>query len=292
MKIYPNFSVAIYEIMQDMVTRAQRVERGTWQGVDVSQKPEMAAYELHYVDVNVRIGDDLARLRQHIRPNLPWADDHFAERVGGMPLNPGKEWANWPWGKSADRFRLDPHEIGDVGGEAIFNHTYMQRYWPKYAGWYPGGIVPEFRAHEQAQRGFANHGIYFTYGDLGDVVTELAQDPTTRQAILPIFFPEDTGYRSSAKLPGLGRKPCSIFYHWQWRHEGELDIVYYLRSCDLIRHFRDDIYLTVRLNLWMLEQLRLRVPSFWNKVKPGRLIMLIGNLHCFVNDWHQLGGKK
>ena len=110
-------------------------------------------------------------------------------------------------------------------------------------------------------------------------MTELVQDPTTRQAILPVFFPEDTGYR-----PGR-RKPCSLFYHFMLNGANGLDISYQLRSCDIAHHFRDDIYLTVRLLLWVIVQCRLQDPDFWNVILPGTFVMQIANLHCFRNDF-------
>jgi thymidylate synthase len=163
----------------------------------------------------------------------------------------------------------------------MFDHGYMERYWPRYAnvGVFssPQEVVVTSRS---GAMGEPHRGIRYEYGDLNDVVEELAQDPTTRQAILPVFFPEDTGYR-----PGR-RKPCSLHYHFMLNGEC-LDIQYVLRSCDLVRHFRDDIYLTVRLLLWMLEQLRKR-DSTWNVRRPGLFVMHIANLHCFVNDMQTL----
>jgi hypothetical protein len=71
-----------------------------------------------------------------------------------------------------------------------------------------------------------------------------------------------------------------------------LDIAYHLRSCDLVHHFRDDIYLTIRLALWMLDRLRERDLSTWSSIGPGTFAMHIANLHCFVNDFHGLKEGK
>lgn len=253
------FEQAIEAVARQM-HRAPSVRRGKWQGLDVSKRPEMVAYEICHYSMRVPLHTmNLEVYRHQIKPNLPWADDHFLERVCGQPLNPGVEWANWPWGKNADKFR-------DVTG--IFDHNYMERYWPKFAG---------RMIKTTPDVGTPNVGIRYEYGDLDDVVEELLHDPTTRQAILPVFFPEDTGYR-----PGR-RKPCSLHYHFMLNGDG-LDIQYTLRSCDFVRHFRDDIYLTVRLLLWMLEHLRRKDKTYWDKIKPGLFVMHIANLHMFVND--------
>jgi len=275
MTTYSDFQSAIDHAYNRMKASTPH-HRGKWQGVDVSRKPEAITNELHHYVMQVPMSlTDLNYYRETIKPNLPWADDHFAERVGGHPLNPGVEWRNWPWGVSADRSRIDPVTVGDPTQERIFDHTYAMRYWPKHAGQYPRGIIPSNVDHTPVHR-----GIYYDYGDLGDVVEELRRDPTTRQAILPVFFPEDTGYR-------LGRrKPCSLFYHFM-RVNSSLDISYQLRSCDMAHHFRDDIYLTVRLLLWVLDELK-KTERSWGQILPGTFCMMIANLHMFRNDYIQL----
>lgn len=233
-----------------------------WQGVEVSKKPEMQMYEIvnHYISL-LLTSENLDFYRDEVKPNLPWADDHFVERVCGEPINPGVEWANWPWGDSARKFIED-------GGQ--FNHNYMERYWPKYAG-----------------KGKFNgpiEGIRNKYGDLDDVVALLLKEPDTRQAYLPIFFPEDTGIGDG------GRKPCTLGYHFM-RRDDRLSIFYPMRSCDYVRHFRDDIYLTIRLLLWVMERLREKDPVNWSSVRPGYYSMFISSLHMFKNDWPLIFGE-
>jgi thymidylate synthase len=210
---------------------------------------------------------------------MPWAEDHFRERVCGYPINPGTEWQNWPYAKSAQSF------LDDRGK---FNHNYMERYWPKIAGLLeePTYTAVEFaqgvRSHYDSDYPI-RHGILYDYGDLSDVIDLLATDPYTRQAYLPVWFPEDTG-------GGSKRAPCTIGYHFLMR-DGKLDINYHIRSCDFVRHFRDDLYLTVRLLLQVLEECR-KINEDWNDVSPGLFIMQIGSLHIFRNDYIMLFGNK
>jgi len=271
---YTNFRIAINHWEHLLCDQAVKVHRDTWQGLNTKGKPEMTTYELSHLQMVVPVANDLPKLEKDIKPNLPWAADHFSERVSGSPLNPGTEWRNWPWGKSADKFRIDPASVGDPGKEPIFDHTYAARYWPKFAGTIPGGILPEERVEALPLR----KGIYFPYGDLGDVVDELNDALTTRQAILPVFFPEDTGLRQGR------RKPCSIYYHFIV-NDSRLDIVYALRSCDIIHHLRDDIYLTVRLLLWVISHLR-------HEIDPGLFVMHVTNLHAFANDFRELQQRR
>ena len=267
MKQFPNFDMATRAATRAMTTASSLVHTGTWQGVDISQKPEMTTHELLNYGLQVPVyTSDLTALAEDIQPNLPWADDHFEERVCGYPLNPGKEWANWPYAKSADTFRNE---------QGMFNHSYPERYWPRRAGNF--GPLLEHREEVGGDRYQPNEGIRGIYGDLGDVVAQLIRDPFTRQAYLPIFFPEDTGAVNG------GRVPCSLGYHFIRRNQ-YLHISYWLRSCDLVRHFRDDIYLTVRLLLWVINECKKRSPE-WKDVEPGLYTMYITSLHCFRNDY-------
>lgn len=151
-----------------------------------------------------------------------------------------------------------------------FSHSYAERYFPKFAGMTRGGLnlTPELTP---------NSGIRFQYGDLLDVINLLVREPMTRQAYLPVFFPEDTGVVHGERVP------CSLGYHFIQR-SGFFHVFYPIRSCDFVRHFRDDVYLTVRLLLWILERCRQKNPAVWNQVHPGMYSMWIGSLHCFVND--------
>jgi len=249
------------------ILAAPAVKTEKWQGMDVRNNPAAVSYEIMnaFFEVDLEGIEGLNHWRIDIRPNLPWADDHFLERIGGHPLNPGREWANWPWGQSAARFRDKAEQ---------FNHTYPERLWPKYARTTGDGILgmrlPPIRK-----------GIAWTYGDLEDLVDLLVAEPHTRQAYIPLFFPEDTGIADG------GRKPCTLGYFFLMR-EGRLNIHYPLRSCDLIRHWRDDCYLAVRLLLWVLEKCRRKDPGTWSEVYPGTYSMWMGSLHIFQNDRHDL----
>src|SRR5690606_22865760 len=115
-------------------------------------------------------------------------------------------------------------------------------------------------------------GIRHEYGDLAGLVRDLAAEPDTRQAYLPVWFPEDTGDAHK------GRKPCSLADHFIMRN-GRLDVVYYLRSCDFAHHLGGDVYLTVRLLLWVLDECRKINFETWQHVTPGRFVMQITSLH-------------
>lgn len=254
-------------IAQDIAKRlalSTPVDAARWQSI---KAPQPMLELLHYSFQYILPTEDLEFYREQIKPNLPWADRHFQEeRVSGDPINPGKTWRIWPYSGSANTHRREGEE------DPQFDHSYAERYWPKAAGTTPTGVL-------DTDNHTVHHGVRFPYGDLDDLVALLAHEPTTRQAYLPVWFPEDLGAAVRGK-----RVPCSLGYHLICR-DGKLDLVYYLRSCDFVRHWRDDVYLTIRLLLWVLDQCRLANPNgFWEGVSPGSLVMHITSLHCFESD--------
>lgn len=262
----------------------------SWQSTKAPQgMPEILNYSLSY---DLRGVQMLEPFREAIGPNLPWADNHFTtERISGHPINPGTTWRQWPYSRSADKHRREGEE------DPQFDHSYAERYWPKYAGMTEGGLLDFITVHTAgpdgesaservakiALEGDGGHmGIRFRYGDLSDLVELMAKDPLTRQAFLPIWFPEDLTAANEGK-----RVPCTLGYHFILR-DGKLHCTYYIRSCDYVRHFRDDVYLTIRLLLFVLNVLTMKNPEVFRKVDPGIFTMHIVSLHCFELDQKNL----
>jgi thymidylate synthase-like protein len=259
MSYYPNFGRAISDAKY-MLKDAPIVKSSYWQGVNTQNRPEMATMEILNYSLRIESTNlSIDSLVSYIQPDLPWADDHFAERVCRKPLNPPPSEAWWPHApKGNDQFKNQ---------SGLFSHTYPERYWPLFAG----------------NHG-PNQGIRFPYGDVDDLIILLLRDPYSRQAYLPVWFPEDLG------APIDQRKPCTLGYHFIMRDD-LLHVVYYIRSCDFVRHFKNDIYFTVRLQHWLLDELKSK-DSTWDRVIPGSFTMHITSLHLFVNDYHQLFDKE
>lgn len=249
-----------------------------WQGMETTDMHSMLSVE--HFSFSVDIPETQEDLQFQCAAQQPWSEDHFQERVGGLPLNPGDQYKNWKFYKhnpENDKFRTEGEQ---------FTHTYMERFWPKQAGHYTDLIhkhIPSGHRYLEDPE-FENHkGIRYEYGDLSDVLELLRKEPLTRQAFLPIWFPEDTGVKHG------GRVPCTLGYHFQIRSinhvmDRELNITYYIRAVDFFRHFRDDIYLAGRLLQWMLSNLKDQNPQFFNEVKMGKLVMHIADLHCFAHE--------
>lgn len=268
MTLFPSFAVMLDKIKTRMRTSSLDVHTESWQGIDISKRPEAKMRELLGVYFEVPMDvcdkpDGLQLLREELKPNLPWADDHFKERVCGYPMNPGETWKRWPWAHSAGNF-LDE--------KGRFEVNYMERFW----------AAKRFSdTPEPGKTSFLTGIRGRTYGDLSDIIELLGREPHTRQAYMPIYFPEDTG--------AGGRVPCSLGYHWIMR-SNYLHVHYPIRSCDFFRHFVDDVYLAVRLTMWLRDELAKETPDAWEGVKLGKFSMWIGSMHIFINDFYQLFG--
>lgn len=257
MRIFGNFKDAILWARQRLHDNGYEIRTEKWQGIEIDDRHTML--EALNLSFSCQMTEDLPTLQTQIKPNLPWADDHFNERVSRIPHNPPPSHEWWPFTEKNNlKFR----------SEEKFSHTYPERIWPRYYIVNHDGTVLD-----QMQR----QGMRYRYGDFDDVVNLLHNEPYTRQAFLPIWFPEDTGAHFG------GRVPCTIGYHFIRRGD-YLHVVYYIRSCDIIRHFQDDIYLACRKVIWLLEELRKRDPDNWDEVKPGMYTMHITSMHCFKSD--------
>lgn len=272
---------------------------GEWQSKDTSQVGHMATHELEDTTLHIPVPDEpeswLKMLGSDV--NAAWADEHFLERVGGEPLNPPPSHERWPWSRHNAN-----HQEGVLHQ---FSHTYPERIWPRHAGEVKchGGYTSGDPVEAVDKYGLADDGrqvcngrsgIRFEYGDLQDVVDLLVRSPMTRQAFLPIWFPEDTGAVHKQRVP------CTLGYHFMVRN-GKLSCRYYMRSCDLIRHFPDDVYMAGRLMQWVCGQVNAERygdtratdgspedPPGFQAIEPGNLVMHIASLHAFTGDKHKL----
>lgn len=232
-----------YALIAGLLADAPVVDVGEWQAIR-GDIPQAKTIEVEDVSLHLEIDSTVKAWREQVHPNLPWAEEHFQERVSGIPHNPPPSHVRWPFAQGSNEAHLT---------DTRFSHTYPERLWSRFAG----------SRMEFAIQG--NQGIRYRYGDLEDVVALLKSSLHTRQAYVPIWFPEDTGAVDGQRVP------CTLGYHLMVRNGG-LKIVYYIRSCDFFRHFNDDVYMAGRLAQWVGE--RIGVPA-------TRLVMHISSMHIF-----------
>jgi len=241
---------------------APMIHTGEWQAMDTSKSVAHKTHELEDVSL---VWDRLPQYAETIVPDIDieWASEHFRERTGGEPVNPAPSHVRWPYAVRGNADHTD--------ASTRFDHTYPERFWPKFAG-APDGRGGDMKSNPQ-------QGIRFNYGDLNDVVDLLIRSPLTRQAYLPIFFPEDTGAVEGQRVP------CTLGYHFMQRG-GRLTCRYYMRSCDVYRHLANDIYLAARLTEWVCQRVSnaTRGTEAPLHFRPGGLVMHISSLHSFLGD--------
>lgn len=225
-------SDAIKYLRNLVVKKGKVIKSNSWQG----DKPLDDMVE--WLNVSVPIDMD-CDYKAECNPTLPWADEHFEERVGGIPLNPPP--SHTKWARTTSEYFSDDDK---------FSHTYPERFWPKE-------LMP--------------NGIRFKTGDLDTLIELLRKDPTTRQAYLPIWFPEDLEAANEGE-----RVPCTIGYHFIIR-DNKLYCYYLIRSCDIARHLKNDIYLSIKLADYIKNKLN-------NDIILGTLTFAVISLHCFKND--------
>jgi hypothetical protein len=237
----------VVEYLTAKLAGAPDVNVGEWQAIQ-GPIPQAMTIEVEDVSFSLHVDENVGEWQKEVRPNLPWAEKHFLERISKIPWNPPPSHVDWP-------FAQKDNEEHRPGGK--FSHTYPERFWPKYAN----------------DMAFPRMGIRYSYGDLDDVIWLLKTRPGTRQAFLPIWFPEDTGSVENQRVP------CSLGYHFMVRN-GTMKCVYYIRSCDFYRHFRDDVYMAGRLLQYVAEK---------SNNKVGQLVMHMSSLHIFSVERGKIG---
>lgn len=265
-----------YMMLASDLSVAPIVHTGEWQSMNTQGSKPHGTHELEDVTL---VFDPLPKDLDYVMPFIDhdWADNHFLERVSGRPLNPPPSHEKWPYAVGGNVQHLTSDQ---------FDHTYPERFWPKHAGHKPFNCPLQAEMKEDRADGYysnswdcdyGNHrGIRFDYGDLQSVVDLLVAKPLTRQAFLPVWFPEDTGATTGQRVP------CTIGYHFM-RRGNALSCRYYLRSCDIYRHLSNDVYFAAMLTRWISKRVSLSYPLAPDVV-PGRLMVYISSLHQFVGD--------
>lgn len=266
-----------YQDLGRHLLATQPEERVKWQQMIVEGSTAHQTHELSNVVLNIPdVSHETVvwRLGELTGADLPWAEDHFQERVGGEPINPGTAHSYWPYHGHSIQEHL--RKMGETG--QYYDHNYMERMWAR--GLTFSTLEPmeaTFLGPDGEELGSKEIPVPFTgyrfdVGDLGDVVNLLKQEPSTRQAYLPIWFPEDTGVTSAQRVP------CTLGYYFI-RKNGKLEMTYFLRACEWYRHFRNDVYLAIRLQQWVAEQV---------EMEAGQFTMHVGNMHLFRGDAHRV----
>lgn len=133
-----------------------------------------------------------------------------------------------------------------------------------------------YKSRDEVWQEFIHEGKFsYTYSErlyhqLNAIIKELKRHPNSRQLYLGIWeATKDVPY-----IGGSGRVPCSLGYLFQLR-DNRLNITYFMRSCDMITHMSNDIYLACKLMKYVADSAG---------VNPGNFTHFIGSLHAYAKD--------
>jgi len=107
------------------------------------------------------------------------------------------------------------------------------------------------------------------------IVNELLLRPYTRQTVMTMY----DQHQDMMNWGGRDRVPCSLTYQFMIRNN-KLHLIYNQRSCDFIKFFGTDVWLTVNL----LQHVAERVG-----VETGNFVHFLGSLHAFAGDLEDRG---
>ena len=104
-------STGIKILRQELHDFGEEITTDSWQG----EKNPPEFLEILNVSFSEKIPDTVEEITKQCKPFLPWAEEHFAERVSGFPLNPPPSHARWL--KDSEKFM----------SQGKFSHSYPER---------------------------------------------------------------------------------------------------------------------------------------------------------------------
>lgn len=123
---------------------------------------------------------------------------------------------------------------------------------------------------------FIRNGVFsYSYAErwqeqLPYIIRELREKPNTRQVVMTMY----DKHQDMIHWGGRDRVPCSLTYQFMVR-DNKLTLIYNQRSCDFVKFFPSDVWLTVQLLQHVADEIG---------KEPGQFIHVLGSLHAFAGD--------
>lgn len=255
MRIYSNCEELMSEMGRDLWEMGKIVKPKIYQNKVIEGNDDFVTKELiceQYCLTSLKGVDYLFAFTQCKN----WAEAEFAERINPGLINPG----------DAYQLRLEMWQQFLVNGR--FDYSYGERINQEVR--FNGEVLPLIKA----------------------IAKQLATDPDTRKAILPIYgvyreVSEESYAFDIDRMDGSARIPCSMYFDFLLR-DGKLNICYHQRSSDFVQHFGNDVYLAWNLMEYMVTLINEMGKSEEDAVTPGYLYHTIDSLHAYKKDWVNL----
>lgn len=253
MRIYENCEELMSEMGRDLWEMGKIVKPKTYQNKVIEGNEDFITKELICEQYCLTSLKHSDYLFAYTKAKA-WADAEFNERIIG--LNPGTAW----------KLRPEMWEQFLVDGK--FDYSYGERF--NQTVRYKEEVLPLIQA----------------------VAKQLADDPDTRKAILPVYGSfirkEVDGLlnyeRDIDEMDGHKRIPCSMYFDFLIRN-GKLNMCYHQRSSDFVQHFGNDVYLAWSLMVLMVKLVNNLKGSDEDEVEVGYLYHTIDSLHAYQKDW-------
>lgn len=101
------------------------------------------------------------------------------------------------------------------------------------------------------------------------VIEELKRNRDSRQLFVSLWDPNQ-----DIEVIGKLRVPCSLGWHFLFR-EDKLNITYFMRSCDFVTHYQNDIWMSLNL---------LHYVSQGANLPTGKFSHFINSFHVYQKD--------
>lgn len=249
MRIYSDCRELMSEMGRDLWEMGKTVKPKTYQNKVIEGNDDFITKELICEQYCLTSLDEVDYLFAFTKCKK-WAEAEFAERISPDSINPGTA------------YKLRPEMWEQFLVEGKFDYSYGERFNQRVN--YKGKTLPLIQA----------------------VAHQLATDPDTRKAILPVYGSYLDQYDVD-RMDGSHRIPCSMYFDFLLR-DGKLNICYHQRSSDFVQHFGNDVYLAWNLMEYMVELINQYREEEQDVIEPGYLYHTIDSLHAYQKDWVSL----
>lgn len=169
-------------------------------------------------------------------------------------LEPTQPWANAEWAERQLGIQGNPVNPGTA--------------WELRSDVWKQFLVQNDRSTAEVEFDYSYSERFAMYDQVHHVIERLKEDKGSRQLYVTVWAGWD-----SHKL-GKARVPCSLGYHFMMRG-GQLNMTYFMRSCDFSTHFQNDLYLARMLQTYVAQAA---------EVPPGQFTHFIASMHVYQKD--------
>lgn len=254
MRIYTDCRELMSEMGRDLWEMGQIVKPKTYQNKVIDGNEDFITKELICKQYCLTSLDEAKYLFAYIG-SPEWAIAEFGERVQFPAINPGE----------AYQLRPEMWEQFLVNGK--LDYTYGERF------------------NQLVQYNGSNTSLLMA------IAKQLAHDPDTRKAILPVYgvhreqlIDKEYCTLDIDRMDGHARIPCSMYFDFLLRN-GKLNICYHQRSSDFVQHFGNDVFLAWKLMQYMVKLINDISGDESDVIEEGYLYHTIDSLHSYQKDW-------